>query len=82
MANPFCGQDTFQVANDPKVRVLHSLEDGFLAEVREGGADDGVAARAAGPYLAGHAVHPAVPRAGPALLQLAPRLGGSWVELS
>ena len=40
----------------------------------EGGADDGVAARAARAHLTRHPVHPAVPRAGPALLQLAPRL--------
>ena len=42
--------------------------------MREGRADDGVAARAARTHLAAQAVHPAVPRAGAAVLQLAPRL--------
>ena len=38
---------------------------------------------AARAHLAGHAVHPAVSRAGPALLQLPPRLiAGGWKELS
>ena len=57
-----------------RARYFPSLEHGLLPEVREGRADDGVAARAARTHLAAQAVHPAVPRAGAAVLQLAPGL--------